>query len=396
MLGKTGRAVLIVLALSLVFTGVAYAQEETPETRIRIAGKITSVDPSAGNFGLQGRDGQSYIFFVTPNTRFVSRDGSVNSLADLEPDMLAVVVAVGNDAGRLVVLGVGVAKPQPKPELSRHLGTVTAVSPHTGTLTIETRSGETITFQTSERTRYRSRDGSIQGLGDIEVDMIALVVAAEVDDGLPMAVMIAAAHKDDIKPETFRVTGEITNVIPGQDTFMVTTNEGREYTFQVSERTRYRSRDGSIQGIHDLKQGMMAIVVAVERNDGSFLALVVAAGEPGGGEVDVRAAGRIIELGNRTFTLQTRDGRNLTISVDGTTIYRSRDGSIQGFEDLQVGMAAAVGAKEIGNGQLKAVWVAAGWLRRTNDAAPSDRPQIEPERPSGEPEISLRGATDSS
>jgi hypothetical protein len=396
MLRKTGKALLIVLALSLVFTGVAYAQEETPEGRIKVAGTITSVDPSAGNFGLQSREGQSYVFYVTPATRFVSRDGSINSLADLEPEMLAVVVAAGNDAGRMVALGVGAAKPQPKPELSRHLGTVTAVSPQAGTLSIETRSGESLTFQTSERTRYRSRDGSIQGLGDIEVDMIALVVSAEVDGGLPMAVMIAAAHKDDIKPETFRVTGEITNVIPGQDTFMVTTNEGREYTFQVSERTRYRSRDGSIQGIHDLKQGMLAIVVAVEKSDGSFLALVVAAGEPGGGQVDVRAAGRIVELGIREFTLQTRDGRRLTVSVDGSTTYRSRDGSIQGFGDLRIGMVAAVGAKEIGNGQLKAVWVAAGWLRGTNDAAPSDRPQVEPERPSGESEISLRGATDNS
>jgi hypothetical protein len=395
MLGKTGKALLIVVALSMVFTGVAYAQEETPEARIRVAGKITSVDPSARTFGLQSREGQSYTFYVTPATRFVSRDGSINSLEDLEPDMLAVVVAVGDDAGRLVAKGVGAGKPQPKPELSRHLGTVTAVSPQAGTLTIETRGGESITFQTSERTRYRSRDGSIQGLGDIEVDMIALVVAAEVDGGLPMAVVIGAGHKDDIKPDPFRVTGEITNVIPGQDTFMVTTNEGREYTFQVSDRTRYRSRDGSIQSIHDLKQGMMSIVVAIEKNDGSFLALVVAAGEPGGGQVDVRAAGRIVELGNRSFTLQTRDGRSLVISVDGSTVYRSRDGSIQGFGDLRVGMVAAVGAKEVGNGQLKAVWVAAGWLRGTNDAAPSDRPQVEPERPLREPEVSLRGGAGS-
>jgi hypothetical protein len=392
MLGKTGKAFLIVLALSLAFTGVAYAQEEVPESRIRVAGTITAVDPSAGTFGLQSRAGESYTFYVTSETRFKSRDGSINSLADLQPEMLAIVVAIRNDAGLLQALGVGATTPQPRPELTRHLGTVTAVSPQAGTLTIETRSGESLTFQTSERTRYRSKDGSIQGLGDIEVDMLALVVAAEVDGGLPLAVVIAAADKDDIKPETFRVTGEITNVIPGQETFMVTTNEGREYTFQVSERTRFRSRDGSIEDINDLKQGMMAIVVAVEKNDGSFLALVVAAGEPGGGQVDVKAAGRIVDLGNHAFTLHTRDGRDLTISVDGSTVYRSRDGSIQGFEDLQVGMAAAVGAKEIGNGQLKAYWVAAGWLRGTNDTAPSDRPQAEPDSLRGEQEISLSSA----
>ena len=226
-----------------------------------------------------------------------------------------------------------------------------------------------------KRTRYRSPDGSIQGLGDIEVGMLALVVAIDGDADLPLAVGVGAAHK----PETFRVKGEITNVIPGQDTFMVTTSEGREYPFLVSDRTRFRSRDGSIEDIHDLKTGMMAIVVAIEKPDGGFLALVVAAGEPGGGQVDVRVAGRIVELGNRTLTLQTKDGRMVTISVDGSTVYRSRDGSIQGFDDLQVGMVAAVGAKDIGNGQLKAEWVAAGWLRPSNEAAPSERPPAEPE-----------------
>ncbi len=376
MLGKTGKALLVVLALSLIFTGVAYAQEETPDSRIRVAGTITAVDPSAGTFGLEGRDGQSYVFYVTAETRFFSRDGSINSLEDLEPRMTAVVVAIRNDAGRLQALAVGAAAPQPTPELTRYQGTVTDVSVPRATLTLQTRSGESVTFLTNERTRYRSPDGSIQGLGDIEVGMLALVVAIDGDEDLPLAVGVAAAHR----PDPLRVQGEITNVIPGQNTFMVTTNEGREYTFLVSERTRFRSRDGSIEDIHDLKQGMMAIVVAIEKGDGSLLALVVAAGYPGGGgEVDVRAAGRIVELGNQTFTILTKNGNSMVFKVDGTTVYRSRDGSIQGFDDLQVGMVAAVGAEEIGNGQLKAIWVAAGWLRPSTDAAPSERPQAEPE-----------------
>jgi hypothetical protein len=379
MLGKTGKALLMVLALSLIFTGVAYAEEATPESRFKVAGTITSVDPSAATFGLQSREGESYVFYVTAETRFHSRDGSINSLADLRPQMAAVVVAIRNDAGRLQALGVGAATPQPKPELTRHQGSVTAVSLPSGTLTLLTRGGESITFQTNERTSFRSRDGSIQGLADIEVGMVALIVAVEVDGGFLLAVGVAAAHKDDVKPETFRVNGEITGVIPGQQTFMLTTAEGREYTFLVSERTRFSSRDGSIQDIHDLKQGMVAIVVVVETNDGSFLALAVGAGNPGGGQTNVRAAGRIVGLGNRSITLQTKDGSSMTFLVDGSTVYRSRDGSIQGFADLQVGMAAAIGAKEIGNGQLKATWVAAGWLRSQNDAAPSERPLAEPE-----------------
>ncbi|MGD8815293.1 MAG: DUF5666 domain-containing protein [Anaerolineales bacterium] len=378
MLGKTGKALLIVLTLSLVFTGVAYADGDVPEARIRVVGQITEVDLSTSSFELQSREGQHYTFFVTDDTVFRSRDGSIQSLADLRPDMVAIVVAIRNDQGLLEVLGMGAAVLEPKPEPSRFFGTVTAVSMPRATLTLETRAGESITFQTTDRTRYRSRDGAIQELSDIEPDMLALVVAIEVDGGLPQALVVAAAHKDDIQPQTMKATGEITNVIPGQQTFMLTTREGREYTFLVSERTRFRSRDGSIEDIHDLKQGMLAIVIAVEKQDGSLLALVVGAGYPQEQPETVQAVGRIVDLGHRSFTLQTRNGVQMTFSVDGSTVYRSRDGSIQGFDDLSVGMVAATRAKVLGNGQLKSLWVAAGWLPRVNNEATPDLTPPEP------------------
>ena len=189
-----------------------------------------------------------------------------------------------------------------------------------------------------------------------------------------------------------KVTGEITNVIPGQQTFMLTTREGREYTFLVSDRTRFRSRDGSIEDIHDLKQGMLAIVVAVEQQDGSLLALVVGAGYPPEQPDTVQAAGRIVDLGNRSFTLLTRNGERMTFTVDGSTVYRSRDGSIQSFDDLRVGMVAATRAKVLGNGQLKSIWVAAGWLPRTTDAAPPERTPTD--LSSGEPGLEIDRGSD--
>ncbi|HEY69572.1 MAG TPA: hypothetical protein G4O08_03200 [Anaerolineae bacterium] len=387
MLGKTGKAFLLVLALSLVFTGVAYADNDVPEARIRVTGRITTVDLSTSSFGLQGRDGQAYTFFVTGDTIYRSKDGSIQSLADVEPDMVAIVVAIRNDQGQLEVLGLGAAVVEPKPELKRFFGTVTAVSLPRATLTLETRDGESITFQTTDRTNYRSRDGSIQGLGDIEPDMLALVGAVEVDGGLPQAIVVVVAHKDDIKPQTMTATGEITNVIPGQQTFMLTTGEGREYTFLVNERTRFRSRDGSIEDIHDLKQGMHAIVVAVEQRDGSLLALGVAAGYPQQDPDTVHAVGRIVDLGNRSFTLQTRNGDQLTFTVDGSTVYRSRDGSVQEFGDLRVGMVAVTRAKVLGNEQLRAIWVGVGKLRSTDDAAPPERTPAE--NPSMEPGLRM-------
>lgn len=49
---------------------------------------------------------------------------------------------------------------------------------------------------------------------------------------------------------------------------------------------------------------------------------------------------------------------------------RSRDGSVDGLEDLQEGMLAIVGARELGNGELRAQWVGVG-RQRAVDGAPS-------------------------
>jgi hypothetical protein len=51
---------------------------------------------------------------------------------------------------------------------------------------------------------------------------------------------------------------------------------------------------------------------------------------------------------------------------------------VSSFDDLEVGMVAIVGAKELGNGQLKAVWVGAG---KFSGDRPHERPGDGPEGP---------------
>ena len=66
----------------------------------------------------------------------------------------------------------------------------------------------------------------------------------------------------------------------------------------------------------------------------------------------------------------------LTFTVDGSTTYKSRDGSIESFEDLQLGMIAAVGGKELGNGDLKAIVVGATLPKSDRGELPSgQRPE---------------------
>jgi hypothetical protein len=189
--------------------------------------------------------------------------------------------------------------------------------------------------------------------------------------------MVVAGYKEDIPDNLVGYRGEITGVVPGQSTFTLETRAGEALTFQTNDRTRFRSRDGSVEDIHGLKKGMVAIVGALEQNDGTLLAIFVGVGYPEDERpiVDVWSIGRIVALEERSFTIVTRGGESEEFLVDGSTVYRSRDGSISDFDDLEEGMIVLVGAKELGGGQLKVVWVGA---RRP----PAGQTSVEQESPS--------------
>src|SRR3989304_2728638 len=77
----------------------------------------------------------------------------------------------------------------------------------------------------------------------------------------------AFAEEEHPQRERFRYAGEITGVVPGQGTFTLLTRAGEELEFQTSDRTHYRSPDGSVQEMHDLKKGMKALVAGIKDED---------------------------------------------------------------------------------------------------------------------------------
>lgn len=376
MKGNVTKASLLFLILSLATFGVAYAEEEKPIDRLRVWGEINEVDVEASAFAVHTKAGKDLRFLVDEETRFRSPDGSVKGLEDLNAGMRAIVVAVRQEDGTLLAKVVGVTQFRGDREVIRVTGEIAAVNSANVSFTLEKRDGEVFSFQTNERTKFRSRDGSVKGVEELESGMIAAVVAVEQEGGALLALLVTAAHKEEL-PKLTRYKGEITDVVHGQGTFTITTQEGRDVSFQTDERTRFVSRDGSIEDIHDLKKGMIAIVGAREQDDGTLLAVVVAAGHKDdlpGPKVDVRAAGRIVNLGNGSFTIEKRNGDRITFNVDDATMYRSSDGSVKDFRDLKIGMITVVGAKRSGRGELKAVWV--GVVKPVKD-----RPQPHDESP---------------
>jgi hypothetical protein len=440
---------------------VAYAESDAPDEIVRHIGEITAVDVNQEVFSLHTRKGENLRIHVNEETRFVSRDSSIQSLADLEVGMLAYVSAYQASTGSLIAKVVAAGEGEHLPKPFRVHGTIKSAQPGASTFKLDTREGETITFDVNERTRFRGE--GIEDLSDLKPGMAALVVAVEVEEGKPLAILIAAGDQDDLQ-ERFRALGEVIEVDLAEEQFSMTNRDGERLTITVNERTSYRGdgisglsdlepgmkvavagvvqEDGTllarvvgaaypedlpethrvkglitsmddsavtleteegrtwtfavvertsfrgegIDGLEDLEIGMQALIVGAETEEHGLIALLIAAGfrdeRPGRPSVDVRVVGTLVNLGDNSFTVETRDGNQVGFHVDETTVYLSRDGQVTSFADLETGMIVAVGGKETDGGIL-ALYIGAmdpsdrGFERepqRSPDERPDDRP----------------------
>jgi hypothetical protein len=88
----------------------------SPEDRpdIRAVGEITAIGD--GSFTLESRQGRSLVLAVDGSTRFLSRDGHVTGLDDLQVGMRAAVAAEGAEDGtyKAIVVWVGTAEQRPE------------------------------------------------------------------------------------------------------------------------------------------------------------------------------------------------------------------------------------------------------------------------------------------
>lgn len=384
MFTKWTRIILVTAALSLGVVGVAYAEGDAPDKKTRVAGVILNVDFPGNTFAVRTLSGTDVHVHVTGNTEYRSRDGSIQEFEDLLVDMRTIVVGQERGDGTINASVVFAATPEELPDIMRLKGDVGRVGGDNFTLLTE--DGRSLTINVIDRTRFRSRNGDVTTLSDLEPEMVAIVAAVDTEDnGIVALVVAAGTPSGELRDRIFRTTGEITGVVPGQETFTVQSNEGESITFVTGERTKFRSRDGSVTGIHDLKRGMLTMVGAIKMEDGTNQALVVLAGNPEDRPERpnvVSASGKIVSLGGNSLTIETRSGEQKSFSVDGSTKYKSRDGSVSGFGDLEVGMLAIVVGRDLGNGELLAVGVGAGKVPAERPERMEDvRPEVLRERP---------------
>jgi hypothetical protein len=237
--------------------------------------------------------------------------------------------------------------------MSGYRGVIAGVNVEDNEFTLKTKDDQVLTFTVNDETRF---NGEAADLASLEEGMQAGIAAEEQSDGSLLALGVRSSYAQA------RKVGQVTAVDQAAGTFTMKGRDGIEVTFTVNEETHFRSKDGTLTGLADLKVGMIGAVMAV--NDPAYthpLAKMVAAAEKEDlPKTDARFAGKVTAVDKNSFTIQTRDGKTITFKVTGDTKFRSRDGSVKSLADLKEGMLVGVGAKELGNDQYQAQIVIAG------------------------------------
>lgn len=234
----------------------------------RAGGRITGVNVSESSFTLFTRSGEDLVFQVNENTHY---RGAVEGLSDLQGGMVAAVGAIEQDDGTLLAVVLMARFP-----LVKHAGTVTSVDVSANTFGLNTRSGDDLTFSVDENTRFHSRDGSVQGLDDLQLDMVALVSAKKEANGSFKAVVVGAGTAEQLPKFDFRTTGKV--ITKDKNSFTVETRNGDQYKFKVTDETHFRSRGDWLEDLDDLEIGMRVMVGAKELGNGQYHAQLVLAG----------------------------------------------------------------------------------------------------------------------
>lgn len=259
--------------------------------------------------------------------------------------------------------GVAYAAGEQPPAALRAAGKVTGIDLGASSFTIETLRDDELTVVVTDGTQFRSRTGEIQGLEDLEQGM-PVVVAGERDAQGELVADVVGVGTPGDRVSRFRAGGEVTRISVSEGVFTLKTRADKELEIQVSDRTRFLSRDNSVQSIDDLDVGMLAQVQGLKGPEGQLHALRVAVGSPGD-RPDIRATGQITAIADSSFSLETRQGRTFTFAVDATTRYRSRDGSMTSFDDLEVGMTVTVAGDELDDGKYRAIMIGVASSQRT-------------------------------
>ncbi len=359
LLKRVSIPLIFAMVLTLLSSTIALAQadltEDLPEGVRRGIGRVTNIDER--QISVDTLRGEPAIMRVDENTRYRDPEGEELFFDDLEIGTW-VAGLFGFEAEAPPVSRMVIILPEdfdPSQGLGRKAqGVVIEVDPVGNVFSVHTSRGENLTFQVNEKTRYR---GDVAGLSELEEGMHAWVGAIQQEDTSLLALVIMARFP------MVNYLGKVASVDPGNDTFEFQTRGGENLVVTIDEMSRFRSPDGSLGNLQDLKPEMIALVVAKRESNGTLLASLVAAGNHEHlADFELRTMGEVLTVTEDSFEIEARDGQRYTFQVNDDTRFRSWGVQVKNIADLTEGIKVWVGAKELANGRFQAQLVLAGLI----------------------------------
>lgn len=234
---------------------------------VRARGEVVDVDSEAGKVTVLKPTGEKIVFDIDPKTRFL---GAASSLGELEIGWYVGVAAGEKTDGSFTVLILT------STENLRHVrktGIVSEIDLDSESVSISAHNGDEVNFNVNSDTNYYSRGNQVEGLSDLEVDMVVVIVARFQTDGSYLATQIAAANAEDLPNYEVKAGGQIIEL--GTNYFIILSQSGTEVTFNVDLDTSFRGRGLDIQSLDDVEVGMVALVGGDLEENGEILAKLV-------------------------------------------------------------------------------------------------------------------------
>jgi len=356
-------AVLVALIAGVWVSDEAFALDPSlrrrPRKGVHAVGQVTSI--SKDQFTLQRPNEDDGSFLVDEHTVFRGLKGTELEYEDLSTGQWVRVTAVRNEGGemqaRLVVILPEDFNPFEHEGVS---GRVSDVDTSVKTFTLQMHNIDDVIVTVNNETRYFN---GVENLEDLQDGMFAWAGVKKLDDGNLIALAVRARYP------VVKLTGRISEVDTSTGTFTLHTRRGeKEVTIIVTDETRFRSREGSLETLSDLGLNMSAIVTA-KKPGGEIDAeqipplealMVAAAAQDQLPKYDWRITGEVVSVDNSTFTIETPKGKQFAFSITEDTHFRSRNTQVQSLDDLEAGMKVLVGVEDLGSGQYHAGLVIAG------------------------------------
>jgi len=254
----------------LVATVVAIMPEDFNPSSwfgIRVRGEVIDVDNDSGTINVLDPTGEEIEIHIGSRTRYLA---AASSLEELEVGWFVEIVAgeQGDGSYKATVLASS-----ENPLRVRNTGLVTAVDLDSSTVSISTHRCDEISFSVDTNTKFYSREKKIEGLSDLDVDMVVVVVARYQTDRSFLATQIATARAEDLTICDVK-TGDRINEI-GAGYFTILSRSGEEVNFKVDSETKFHVRGIDVQSLDDLELGMIALVGADSAEDGDMITKLI-------------------------------------------------------------------------------------------------------------------------